>query len=101
MQEMSSAALAVVEVLPECQSHTRIIGFHDILYTLEAHSTPPRCTIILELREGGDLFDLVEEEPCDEMRATEILHGVLSALEHIHEYGLVHTVVHTDMPQAD
>ena len=74
-----------IEVLKKC-CHPNIIKMVDLF---EDHKF---FFIVLEYMEGGDLFDYLDRRDfvITEARAKEIARQLVSAVEYLHSYGIVH-----------
>ena len=65
--------------------HPNIIHLNDV------YITPHKIYIIMELMEGGELFDyVVERGTLTELEASDLVRQVTSALEYMHSQGIVH-----------
>lgn len=84
-----------VSMFAAVQQHPNIVGFHGFFgATLGVDTWPNMAThaLMMEYCGGGDLADYMNSNKCalPENRAKCILRGLLSALAHVHERGIVH-----------
>lgn len=74
-----------VVLLRRCASHPNVVAFHDVL------ETPNFVYIIMELAEGGELFQaLIDEGAYSEWDARRYIADLLEALRFLHGLGIVH-----------
>ena len=60
----------------------------------EIFETPKKLHMVLELLTGGELFDrIVKKGSYSEKEASEVIRSVVSALQYLHEQGIVHRLV--------
>lgn len=73
-----------VEVLARL-NHPNIVHFREVV------RTPKYYVIVMEILEGGELFDrIVEREKYDEAHARTITRKILSAVKYLHDHNVVH-----------
>lgn len=73
-----------INILSEID-HPNIVKFY------EAFETDEKLYLVLELMQGGELFDrIVENEFFTEKEAKEVLTPVIDALQYCHEMGIIH-----------
>lgn len=74
-----------VALLRRCASHPNVVALHDVLETREF------VYIIMELAEGGELFQaLIDEGAYSEWDARRFIADLLEALRFLHELGIAH-----------
>mmetsp|Transcript_146266 Transcript_146266/g.354981 ORF Transcript_146266/g.354981 Transcript_146266/m.354981 type:complete len:369 (+) Transcript_146266:87-1193(+) len=74
-----------LEVLRLVGDHSNIVGFHG------AYELPDDITIVMELMQGGELFErLIESGPYSEHDACVALRKVASALQYMHSKNVLH-----------
>ena len=74
-----------IEIMRVCQ-HPNIVGLLDTFENSEY------IYIVLEVLEGGDLFEYLEKRQfkINEARARSLIHSIATALYYLHSYGIVH-----------
>lgn len=84
-----SAAFREVACLARVQPHRHIIGFHGV-FTRDA-SAGGGLAVVLDLAPGGDLAGRCHNAgQFSEAGAANVLQGVLTALAHLHRFGMMH-----------
>ncbi|KAI9997981.1 hypothetical protein PInf_002315 [Phytophthora infestans] len=84
-----------VALLRRCASHPNVVALHDVLETREF------VYIIMELAEGGELFQaLIDEGAYSEWDARRFIADLLEALRFLHELGIAHSFALTKRRQA-
>jgi len=84
-EEASEALRIEVEVLKRAASHPNIISLHAVV------RTPPATYLVMEVMNGGELFDaIIARGSFPETEARELLRQLLSALAYCHSLGVVH-----------
>ena len=84
-EEASEALRIEVEVLKRAASHPNIISLHAVV------RTPPVTYLVMEVMNGGELFDaIIARGSFPETEARELLRQLLSALAYCHSLGVVH-----------
>ncbi|RLN63965.1 hypothetical protein BBP00_00003740 [Phytophthora kernoviae] len=84
-----------VALLRRCASHPNVVALHDVL------ETPDFVYIIMELAEGGELFQaLIDEGAYSEWDARRFITDLLEALRFLHELGIVHSGIHPFDPDG-
>ncbi|KAG7401682.1 hypothetical protein PHYBOEH_011636 [Phytophthora boehmeriae] len=74
-----------VALLRRCASHPNVVALHDVL------ETPDFVYIIMELAEGGELFQaLIDEGAYSEWDARRYITDLLEALRFLHGLGIAH-----------
>ncbi|KAG3034129.1 hypothetical protein JG687_00000586 [Phytophthora cactorum] len=74
-----------VALLRRCASHPNVVALHDVM------ETPEFVYIIMELAEGGELFQaLIDEGAYSEWDARRFIADLLEALRFLHELGIAH-----------
>ncbi|OWZ09699.1 CAMK protein kinase [Phytophthora megakarya] len=74
-----------VELLRRCASHPNVVALHDVMETSEY------VYIIMELAEGGELFQaLIDEGAYSEWDARRFITDLLQALNFLHKLGIAH-----------
>ncbi|POM77247.1 CAMK protein kinase [Phytophthora palmivora] len=74
-----------VALLRRCASHPNVVALHDVM------ETPEFVYIIMELAEGGELFQaLIDEGAYSEWDARRFITDLLQALHFLHELGIAH-----------
>ncbi|GMF21217.1 unnamed protein product [Phytophthora lilii] len=74
-----------VALLRRCASHPNVVALHDVMETAEY------VYIIMELAEGGELFQaLIDEGAYSEWDARRFMMDLLEALRFLHELGIAH-----------
>lgn len=70
----------------------KIVGYHpNVVRLLEFFDTPNRMFLVLEVLEGGMLFDrIVQMKHYSEASASRLIKNFLLAMEHIHSKGIIH-----------
>jgi calcium-dependent protein kinase len=68
------------------------VSHPNIARVFNVYENADGLTMVMEMGEGGDLFErLAEEGPFTEAKAARVLHQILLAVEYLHEQGYVHT----------
>ena len=63
----------------------------NIMPMLEVYETPSDLLLVMERANGGELFDrIVSRGRFTEQDAQVVMRGVLCALEHLHDHGVMH-----------
>jgi len=74
----------------EIRIHTEI-KHESVVCLYDTCETPKYICLIMELCTGGDVFDLLEkEEHLDEIKAAGMIHQIVTAVDYIHNRGVVH-----------
>eukprot|EP00644_Phytophthora_capsici_P010891 jgi/Phyca11/542539/estExt2_Genewise1Plus.C_PHYCAscaffold_90481 len=74
-----------VALLRRCASHPNVVALHDVIETSEF------VYIIMELAQGGELFQaLIDEGAYSEWDARRFIADLLEALRFLHELGIAH-----------
>ncbi|ETO69132.1 CAMK protein kinase [Phytophthora nicotianae P1976] len=74
-----------VALLRRCASHPNVVALHDVMETREF------VYIVMELAEGGELFQaLIDEGAYSEWDARRFIADLLEALRFLHELGIAH-----------
>jgi serine/threonine protein kinase len=74
-----------VALLRRCSSHPNVVALNDVM------ETPDFVYIIMELAEGGELFQaLIDEGAYSEWDARRFTADVLEALRYLHALGIAH-----------
>ncbi|KAH7470718.1 Calcium/calmodulin-dependent protein kinase type IV [Phytophthora ramorum] len=74
-----------VALLRRCASHPNVVALHDVL------ETPEFVYIVMELAEGGELFQaLIDEGAYSEWDARRFITDLLEALRFLHDLGIAH-----------
>lgn len=76
-------------LLQEAKFHMSVDHPH-IVKLREVFQSASRVALVMDILEGGDAFSLVEKGRLPEWQAATLLFQALSALQHLHEGGLVH-----------
>ena len=84
-EEAGEALRVEVEVLKRAASHPHIVALHAVIRTPEA------IYLVMELMEGGELFDaIIARGSFSEAEARRLLRQLLGALAYCHKAGVVH-----------
>ena len=81
--EVKQKVLAEARIL-RTVSHPNIVSFVDIF------ETDAELFLVMELVEGGDLFDRLARGPMAEPDARAVMHQLLQAIKHLHARHIVH-----------
>ncbi|CAF0970742.1 unnamed protein product [Brachionus calyciflorus] len=74
-----------IKYLSKCQGHDNIVKLYDVLQD-DLHTY-----IIMELLNGGELFDRLRElKKFTEKEASQLMKSLISAIQYIHSQGVVH-----------
>eukprot|EP00928_Gymnodinium_smaydae_P049711 TRINITY_DN33384_c0_g1_i1.p1 TRINITY_DN33384_c0_g1~~TRINITY_DN33384_c0_g1_i1.p1 ORF type:complete len:722 (-),score=158.96 TRINITY_DN33384_c0_g1_i1:107-2272(-) len=91
--EETAAVRREVSMLVAAQGHPNVSNFFGLFTCdtpMDCSALGPKCWGIITETCDTDLFEEATRKPLNESRAREVTYGLLSALEHIHERGLVH-----------
>jgi calcium/calmodulin-dependent protein kinase I len=67
------------------------VAHPNIVQTLEIYEEPNHIHIIMEIMEGGELFDkIVEKDHYSEKEAADTIRPIIDAIKYCHEMGIVH-----------
>lgn len=69
----------------------KLINHKNVIQLIEVLASPTTIYIVLELVDGGELFDkIVEEGRLDESTARLYFHQLISGIQHCHSHGVCH-----------
>ena len=68
----------------------RKLSHRNVVPLIDAYETDIEIQLVLEFCAGGELFDVVEKKKYSERDAACVTHGLLEALEYLHEQKIVH-----------
>ena len=74
--------VAIIQCLPQ---HPNIIAFKDVF---EDHGV---VYLVMELREGGELFDqIIKRDHYPEKEVASLIHIIVEVIQTCHAYGIMH-----------
>jgi len=82
------------EIMRLVDKEIRIMSFLDhphVIHLEEVYEDDTRVCFVMELAQGGEVFDrLIEKVAYDEMQAVDLLVQLLCAVSYLHDRGIVH-----------
>lgn len=104
-EKLLRSLISEVAMLVASQGHPNIIKYQGLFcFNEDQGSTPvrsPQFAIMMQYCSGGDLFTFAQHDAVPESQAQQVMTGLLSALSHMHQRGLVHRDVKPENVMLD